>query len=159
MSDREDDEQDNTFDPDADDIDYDDDTELEEDEEDDNKGTTINNDSDNEELCDFEELADIYTDETEEIDTTETSNVEMIHTSPYLSKYERAKVLAVRVAQLEKNAPSTVTAEDFTNGRMPENPQAIAMRELELRRLPLMIRRPFPNGESKTIAVSKLLIS
>lgn len=68
--------------------------------------------------------------------------VDPLHrTIPYLTKYERAKVLGQRAKQIETGAKPLV--------KVPENViDAYLIAELELRekRIPFIIRRPMPSG-------------
>lgn len=61
-------------------------------------------------------------------------------TSPILQKYEKCRVLAVRITQLQLGAPAMVDAEFLTDERQ------IAERELHERMLPLIIRRKLGFG-------------
>jgi len=65
-------------------------------------------------------------------------------TIPYLSKYERARVLGQRAKQINANSPHFV--------KVPENVidgYVIAELELKAKRIPFIIRRPMPNGGSE----------
>ncbi|EAX89763.1 DNA-directed RNA polymerases I, II, and III 14.4 kDa polypeptide, putative [Trichomonas vaginalis G3] len=73
-------------------------------------------------------------------------------TTPYLTKYERARVLGTRGMQISLGAPVTIDAGDLTD------PIAIAEKELEAGQLPLIIRRYLPNHEYEDVAVKYLII-
>jgi len=60
-------------------------------------------------------------------------------TSTHLSKYERAKLLLVRSQQISHGLPVLVDIGSLTN------PIDIAMKELEKRKIPLVVRRYFPD--------------
>ncbi len=81
-----------------------------------------------------------------------------IHTSPYLTKYEYTKVLALRAEQILTGAPPTVRPEDFPYERYPIDPYTIALMELKMSRLPLIIGRRLPNNTIIRIPVHALLI-
>ncbi|MCJ1409165.1 DNA-directed RNA polymerases I II and III subunit RPABC2 [Ptychographa xylographoides] len=61
-------------------------------------------------------------------------------TTPYMTKYERARVLGTRALQISMNAPVLVgmTAET--------DPLQIAIRELREKKIPLVVRRYLPDG-------------
>jgi DNA-directed RNA polymerase I, II, and III subunit RPABC2 len=61
-------------------------------------------------------------------------------TTPYMTKYERARVLGVRALQISQNAPVLVDLEGETD------PLNIATKELREKRLPLIVRRYMPDG-------------
>ncbi|KAF8308440.1 hypothetical protein DL93DRAFT_2159016 [Clavulina sp. PMI_390] len=66
-------------------------------------------------------------------------NTERI-TTPYLTKYERARVLGTRALQISMNAPILVPPEGETD------PLQIAIKELAQKKIPLIIRRYLPDG-------------
>jgi DNA-directed RNA polymerase I, II, and III subunit RPABC2 len=61
-------------------------------------------------------------------------------TTPYMTKYERARVLGTRALQISMNAPVLVDLEGETD------PLQIAMKELNQKKIPLIIRRYLPDG-------------
>jgi len=61
-------------------------------------------------------------------------------TTPYMTKYERARVLGTRALQISMNAPVLVDIEGETD------PLAIALKELREKKIPLVIRRYLPDG-------------
>jgi len=68
--------------------------------------------------------------------------VDPLHlTIPILSKYERTRVLGQRAKQLDSGAKSTVKIQDTTN-----TGYLMALEELRQKKIPLIIRRPIPNG-------------
>lgn len=81
-----------------------------------------------------------------------------IHTSPYLTKYEMTKVLALRSQQILTGAPSTVPSSVFKDNKYPIDSYTIAMMELKKSRLPLIIGRRLPNNTIIRIPVHALLI-
>ena len=61
-------------------------------------------------------------------------------TTPYITKYERAKVLAIRAQQIAKGAIAMVPVEDKISIR------EIVKSEFSQKKIPLIIRRYLPNG-------------
>lgn len=80
--------------------------------------------------------------------------VDAAHTSqPFLSVYERTKILGFRANQLAQGArPYVVVPEHMTRT------QDIAAMELDQRRLPYIIKRPMPNGTFEYWRLSDLMI-
>ncbi|KAK2154946.1 hypothetical protein LSH36_253g04045 [Paralvinella palmiformis] len=74
-------------------------------------------------------------------------------TTPYLTKYERARVLGTRALQIAMCAPVMVELERETD------PLAIAMKELKARKIPLIIRRYLPDGSYEEWAIDELIIT
>jgi DNA-directed RNA polymerase I, II, and III subunit RPABC2 len=65
----------------------------------------------------------------------------MHKTMPILTKYEKTKILGMRVKQLNSGANQYVT----TNEKIIDN-YLIAQMELEQKKLPFIIQRPLPNN-------------
>jgi DNA-directed RNA polymerase I, II, and III subunit RPABC2 len=84
----------------------------------------------------------------------EVSEVDAHHRSqPFLSLYEKTKLLGFRANQLAQGArPYVVVPEHVT--RVGD----IARMELEQRRLPYIIKRPMPNGTFEYWRLSDLMI-
>lgn len=62
-------------------------------------------------------------------------------TTPILTKYEKTKLLGIRVVQLNNNARPYINAnENMSNIE-------IALKEIELKKLPLIIKRPLSNNK------------
>jgi len=61
-------------------------------------------------------------------------------TTPYMTKYERARVLGTRALQISMNAPVLVDLEGETD------PLHIAIKELNQKKIPLIVRRYLPDG-------------
>jgi DNA-directed RNA polymerase I, II, and III subunit RPABC2 len=69
--------------------------------------------------------------------------VDQLHkTYPILSKYEKTKVIGIRVSQLNKGATPYIKLKT----KILDN-SIIAEKELLEKRLPFIIRRPIPNGK------------
>lgn len=62
-------------------------------------------------------------------------------TSPYLTKYERARLLGTRALQISQNAPLMVDPKEETD------PLKIAQMELQEKKIPLIVRRYLPDGK------------
>ncbi|KAF3937241.1 hypothetical protein ABW19_dt0209570 [Dactylella cylindrospora] len=61
-------------------------------------------------------------------------------TTPYMTKYERARLLGTRALQISMNAPVLVDLEGQTD------PLQIALKELNEKKIPLVVRRYLPDG-------------
>jgi len=72
-------------------------------------------------------------------------------TTPYMTKYERARILGTRALQISMNAPLFVELAGETD------PLEIAEKELRAKKIPFIIRRRLPNGESEDWRVADLL--
>ncbi|KAH7645504.1 DNA-directed RNA polymerases I, II, and III subunit RPABC2 [Dermatophagoides farinae] len=79
-------------------------------------------------------------------------NVKKI-TTPYMTKYERARVLGTRALQIAMCAPIMVELEGETD------PLQIAMKELKERKIPLIIRRFLPDGSYEDWGIDELIIN
>ncbi|CAE7227067.1 unnamed protein product [Rhizoctonia solani] len=72
-------------------------------------------------------------------------------TTPYLTKYERARILGTRALQISMNAPVLVPLDGESD------PLQIAIKELAQRKIPLIIRRYLPDGSFEDWSVSELI--
>ncbi|GJE85881.1 DNA-directed rna polymerases i [Phanerochaete sordida] len=72
-------------------------------------------------------------------------------TTPYLTKYERARVLGTRALQISMNAPVLVPLDGETDALQ------IAIKELSQRKIPLTVRRYLPDGSFEDWSVSELI--
>ena len=72
-------------------------------------------------------------------------------TTPYLTKYERARIIGTRALQISMNAPIMCELDGETD------PLAIAERELRERVVPFVVRRHLPDGTYEDWKVSELL--
>ncbi|CAD8062694.1 unnamed protein product [Paramecium primaurelia] len=61
-------------------------------------------------------------------------------TPPFLTKYERARVIGTRALQISKNSPIYVDPKETTD------PIQVAQQELNENKIPFIIRRYLPNG-------------
>ncbi|KAF9168013.1 DNA-directed RNA polymerases I II and III subunit RPABC2 [Actinomortierella ambigua] len=73
-------------------------------------------------------------------------------TTPYMTKYERARILGARALQLSMNAPVLVDLEGETDAL------EIAMKELNQKKIPLVIRRNLPNNTYEDWEVSEMIL-
>ena len=69
-----------------------------------------------------------------------------------MTKYERARVLGTRALQISMNAPVMVDIEGETDALK------IAMKELQARKIPMIIRRYLPDGSYEDWALEELII-
>ncbi|KAL9005998.1 MAG: hypothetical protein Q9188_001232 [Gyalolechia gomerana] len=72
-------------------------------------------------------------------------------TTPYMTKYEKARVLGTRALQISMNAPVLVDLEGETD------PLQIAIKELKEKKIPLVVRRYMPDGWYEDWTVEELL--
>ncbi|XP_021949052.1 DNA-directed RNA polymerases I, II, and III subunit RPABC2-like [Folsomia candida] len=72
-------------------------------------------------------------------------------TTPYMTKYERARILGTRALQIAMCAPVMVELEGETD------PLQIAMKELKLRKIPIIIRRYLPDGSYEDWSIDELI--
>ncbi|PVU91382.1 hypothetical protein BB561_004420 [Smittium simulii] len=91
----------------------------------------------------------LMADEAEE-QLEQTSNKERI-TTPYMTKYERARILGTRALQISLSAPVMVELEGESD------PLEIAGKELREKKIPLVIRRYLPNGTFEDWRVQDLI--
>jgi DNA-directed RNA polymerase I, II, and III subunit RPABC2 len=75
-----------------------------------------------------------------------------IKTTPYLTKYERARLIGTRALQISMGAPITIDPGNATD------PMAISEKELLSGQMPLIIRRYLPNGTYEDVDVRTLVI-
>ena len=69
---------------------------------------------------------------------------ELHKTVPILTKYEKTRVLGIRAKQINNGArPTTKVPDNVMDGYL------IALKELEEKNIPVIIRRPLPNGSSE----------
>ena len=72
---------------------------------------------------------------------------------PFLTVYERTKILGARTNQLAEGAMPFVTVPEYMT-----QPLEIAKLELDQRRLPYIIKRPMPDGTFEYWRLSDLMI-
>jgi DNA-directed RNA polymerase I, II, and III subunit RPABC2 len=72
---------------------------------------------------------------------------------PFLTQYERTKILGMRANQLSQGARPYIVVPEYITDVLE-----IAKRELQERRLPYLIRRPMPDGTHEYWRLSDLLL-
>ncbi|KAI9166644.1 DNA-directed RNA polymerases I, II, and III subunit RPABC2 [Paramyrothecium foliicola] len=72
-------------------------------------------------------------------------------TTPYMTKYERARILGTRALQISMNAPVLVDLEGETD------PLQIAIKEMREKKIPLIVRRYLPDGHYEDWTCEELL--
>ncbi|KAK3700180.1 hypothetical protein QZH41_010622 [Actinostola sp. cb2023] len=118
-------------------------------------------DDDLDEVDEEEPLEDVdeleATDETGNIDIlpAQEENLEPAKrtTTPYMTKYERARVLGTRALQISMGAPVMVELEGETD------PLQIALKELKARKIPIIIRRYLPDGSHEDWGIDELIVT
>jgi DNA-directed RNA polymerase I, II, and III subunit RPABC2 len=142
-------------------VDFDDEEEGNEDDDDDENidETELKNENENENEIDNEDIIDCFYD----FEQNEVNNIQNIQindvpkedriTMPYLTKYERVRVLGTRAKQISLGAKILVKNVDLTT----KSPIEIAKIELELGVIPFKIRRPLPNGKVEEWKISELV--
>jgi DNA-directed RNA polymerases I, II, and III subunit RPABC2 len=77
-----------------------------------------------------------------------------VHTTyPYLTLYEKTKVLSLRASQLARGAPPFIDVPEYLT-----DVYEIARAELEAKRLPYILKRPLPDGEFEYWRLADLMI-
>jgi DNA-directed RNA polymerase I, II, and III subunit RPABC2 len=79
-------------------------------------------------------------------------NLDNRNTMPFLSKYEKARILGARALQISMGAPILVELEGETDAL------DIASKELYSRKLPISIRRYLPSGDFEDWSLDELII-
>lgn len=117
-------------------------------------------DDDFEDVDDDEPLDEVENpeDEAEQIDiipvqeASQPTEPQKRITTPYMTKYEQARVLGTRALQIAMCAPVMVELEGETD------PLQIAMKELKSRKIPIIIRRYLPDHSYEDWAIDELII-
>uniref|UniRef100_A0A915BQ75 RPB6 homolog n=1 Tax=Parascaris univalens TaxID=6257 RepID=A0A915BQ75_PARUN len=84
--------------------------------------------------------------------TEKTASTDRV-TTPFMTKYERARILGTRALQIAMGAPVMVELEGETD------PLEIARKELKDRKIPIIIRRYLPDGSFEDWGVDELNIT
>ncbi|CDR94970.1 DNA-directed RNA polymerase subunit I, putative [Babesia bigemina] len=95
-------------------------------------------------------------------------------TSPYMTKYEKARIIGTRALQISLNAPITIPVDASTDAvdenvamgfgeatdssAMAIDPLIIAEKELYQKSVPFIIRRYLPNGSYEDWKIEELII-
>ncbi|KAJ2901142.1 DNA-directed RNA polymerases I, II, and III subunit RPABC2 [Coemansia aciculifera] len=72
-------------------------------------------------------------------------------TTPYMTKYERARILGARALQISMNAPVMVELDGDSD------PYEIALKELRAKKIPFVIRRYLPDASYEDWRVTELI--
>ncbi|ORX71503.1 RNA polymerase Rpb6 [Linderina pennispora] len=72
-------------------------------------------------------------------------------TTPYMTKYERARILGARALQISMNAPIMVELDGESD------PYEIALKELREKKIPFVIRRYLPDMSYEDWRVQELI--
>ena len=77
-------------------------------------------------------------------------------TTPFLTKYEKARIIGARALQISKNSPILISTENLAGETDP-----IVIAEMELRegKIPFIIRRHLPDGSYEDWPVKELKLS
>ncbi|CBZ53819.1 Polymerase (RNA) II (DNA directed) polypeptide F,related [Neospora caninum Liverpool] len=73
-------------------------------------------------------------------------------TSPYITKFEKARVIGTRALQISMNAPITIPLDGETD------PLIIAEKELYQKTIPFTIRRYLPDGSYEDWKIQELIV-
>ncbi|KAG0056138.1 DNA-directed RNA polymerases I II and III subunit RPABC2 [Gryganskiella cystojenkinii] len=73
-------------------------------------------------------------------------------TTPYMTKYERARILGARALQISMNAPVLVELDGESDALN------IAMKELNNKMIPLIVRRYLPDNTYEDWEVSEMIL-
>lgn len=77
---------------------------------------------------------------TQIVNLTRSGETQQKITYPYITKYEKTRILGVRATQISMNSPVMVDTNGLTD------PLKIALKEFEEKKIPLIIRRRLPDG-------------
>lgn len=77
---------------------------------------------------------------------------EALTTTPFLTRFEVARVVGTRALQISQGAQVNVEIAGGTT-----DPLAIALQELRARKIDMIIRRRLPNGRHEDVRVVRLL--
>eukprot|EP01053_Blabericola_migrator_P003645 Blabericola_migrator_1__3644@NODE_2091_length_3291_cov_110_778226_g1325_i0_p5_GENE_NODE_2091_length_3291_cov_110_778226_g1325_i0NODE_2091_length_3291_cov_110_778226_g1325_i0_p5_ORF_typecomplete_len140_score35_42RNA_pol_Rpb6/PF01192_22/3_6e03RNA_pol_Rpb6/PF01192_22/1_1e11_NODE_2091_length_3291_cov_110_778226_g1325_i026823101 len=73
-------------------------------------------------------------------------------TSPYMTKFEKARVIGTRALQISLGAPVTVPIEGESD------PIVLAEKELAAKSMPFIVRRYLPNGDYEDWSIEELIV-
>lgn len=85
----------------------------------------------------------------------QVQSVENRKTYPFITHYEKTKIIGLRANQLSKGAKPYIS---LSGKEYITNVRDIARMELEQKRLPFIIKRPLPNGKYEYLRISDLII-
>jgi DNA-directed RNA polymerase I, II, and III subunit RPABC2 len=72
-------------------------------------------------------------------------------TRPKLTRYEKARIIGYRAQQIGSGLESFIEVNELSD------PREIALKELELKKLPYIIKRPTPDGNNEYWKLDELL--
>ncbi|KAI8376986.1 RNA polymerase, subunit omega/K/RPB6 [Blakeslea trispora] len=88
----------------------------------------------------------------EQSDDTKPSQSKVKQTTPYMTRYERARILGTRALQISLNAPVMVELDGESDALV------IAMKELREKKIPLVVRRFLPDQTYEDWDVKDLIV-
>ena len=94
-----------------------------------------------------------YPENNEDAEMTHAADSNERITTPFMTKYERARILGTRAMQISRNAPVFVELEPHET-----DPLLIAEKELREKKIPFFIRRYLPDGNYEDWPISDLII-
>ena len=101
-------------------------------------------------VCEVMRKREIIDKETEhEPEEIISKNNEIITGPPKLTRFEKARIMGARALQLSLGAPPFITVPKDTSTSLE-----IAMKELNERLIPIVIRRVLPNGDYQNISIN-----
>lgn len=74
-------------------------------------------------------------------------------TSPFMTKYERARIIGTRALQISKNAPLLIQPSEGET-----DPYVLAEKELAEKKIPFIVRRFLPDSSYEDWKVSELTL-
>ncbi|KAJ1818857.1 subunit common to RNA polymerases I, II, and III [Coemansia sp. S610] len=104
-------------------------------------------DDDDMEVQDHDESAEILLPDSNAEPTPASERI----TTPYMTKYERARILGARALQISMNAPVMVELDGDSD------PYDIALKELRAKKIPFVIRRYLPDSSYEDWRVTELI--
>jgi DNA-directed RNA polymerase I, II, and III subunit RPABC2 len=72
-----------------------------------------------------------------------------MYSIPYLTKYEKARVIGTRALQI------SLDSKVFVEKNGETDPYKLAVMEFEQKKIPLLVQRILPNGDVETLDVNK----
>ena len=101
-------------------------------------------------VCEVMRKREIIYKETEHVPEEITSkNNEVVTGPPMLTRFEKARIMGARALQLSLGAPPFISVPKDTSTSLD-----IAMKELNERLIPIVIRRVLPNGDYQNIPIN-----
>lgn len=88
-------------------------------------------------------------------ETIKNTKNDKLFNFPYLTKYERARILGVRARQIDSGAVPFIDITDLSD----KSSLNIAIKELEMNKLFLLIKRDYSNGKSDVYKLTNLTIN